>query len=60
ADIRKSGQSLCMIGRKGRLLALVVIVAAIAFVAFIRVSPWVAQDACLDGGGAWHGGKCVH
>jgi len=31
----------------------------VAAVAYIRFSPTVAQDTCLDGGGAWHAGQCV-
>lgn len=27
---------------------------------FVRLSPWVAQDVCLDGGGAWRNGVCEH
>lgn len=59
ADIRSSGNIVRMIGRKGRLLALLVLVAALALFAFVRLSPWVAQDACLDAGGAWHDGHCI-
>ncbi len=29
-------------------------------VAGVLVLPVVAQDTCLDGGGAWHEGRCVH
>jgi hypothetical protein len=34
--------------------------AIIAAVAFVRFSPLVAQDACLDSGGAWRDGQCQH
>lgn len=31
---------------------------AIGGIAYIRLSPAVAQDACLDGGGRWEAGRC--
>ncbi|MDX3927872.1 MAG: hypothetical protein QHC90_18940 [Shinella sp.] len=37
-----------------------IIVAVIALVALIRFSPFMAQDACLDAGGAWIERRCVH
>ena len=60
ADIPKLDQTFRMIGTRRRLLAFAFIAAVLATVAFVRCSPMVAQDACLDAGGAWHEGKCVH
>ncbi|MGK6317116.1 hypothetical protein [Neorhizobium sp. DT-125] len=35
-----------------------IIGAMIAFVAFIRFSAFLAQDACLDAGGVWLEDRC--
>lgn len=36
-----------------------VVLGLAALAAYIRFSPAVAQDACLDGGGAWRSGECI-
>jgi hypothetical protein len=33
---------------------------AIALAIVVGMAPFVAQDRCLDAGGAWQGGRCVH
>ena len=38
----------------------VVLLAGIGTIAFIWLPPFIAQDACLDSGGAWHDGRCQH
>jgi hypothetical protein len=35
-------------------------VAVLVAAAIVTFSPLVAQDRCLDGGGAWHEGRCDH
>ena len=45
--------------RRGILISSVILVALlVAIVLFIRYSPVVAQDTCLDGGGRWVEGRC--
>jgi hypothetical protein len=34
--------------------------AVLAVAAVLSFSPLIAQDKCLDRGGAWHDGRCVH
>jgi hypothetical protein len=42
-----------------RALMLAVLAAAVALAALVWIPPFVAQDRCLDGGGAWTDGRCV-
>jgi hypothetical protein len=46
--------------RFSQVLLAAVLLAGIGTIAFIWISPFVAQDACLDSGGAWNGGHCQH
>lgn len=41
-----------------RIVALVV-VGLLALLAYIRLSPILAQDSCLDGGGMWLDAQCI-
>jgi hypothetical protein len=43
-------------------IVVVAIIAALIMggIYWIRNSPTVAQDACLDGGGAWRDGTCAY
>jgi hypothetical protein len=34
--------------------------AMIVLVAYLWISSFLAQDACLDNGGAWKNGSCQH
>ena len=34
--------------------------AVLAAAAVVSFSPQIAQDKCLDSGGAWHEGRCAH
>ncbi len=45
-----------------RWIAVVVLALAVAALAALpRISTFLAQDACLDGGGAWtEAGACLH
>lgn len=45
---------------KRSLVAMALLLMLAALIAFIRLSPWMAQDVCLDSGGAWHDGNCAH
>lgn len=45
--------------RKRWIVVAAAAVAAIGSVAYIRFSPVVAQDACLDAGGSWREGQCI-
>ncbi|MBI1686024.1 hypothetical protein [Caulobacter hibisci] len=45
--------------RVGRWILAALAIAVLAGVAYIRWSPSVAQDVCLDGGGRWLDGACV-
>jgi hypothetical protein len=36
------------------------LVVGIGLIVYIWVLPFIAQDACLDGGGAWNDGQCRH
>lgn len=40
-------------------VGVLVLAGLLAVAAYIRLSPAIAQDACLDGGGAWRDGQCV-
>jgi hypothetical protein len=40
-------------------ILMVVFIVVVALLAFIWFSPFLAQDACLDGGGAWKDGQCL-
>lgn len=35
-------------------------VGVLVLATFLAFSPLVAQDRCLDSGGAWHEGRCAH
>jgi hypothetical protein len=35
-------------------------IGVLGFAAFLSASTLLAQDQCLDSGGAWRGGHCVH
>lgn len=49
-----------VLSRRAILLVLMVIlVVAAAGAAYIRWSPTIAQDVCLDGGGRWESGHCI-
>jgi hypothetical protein len=41
-----------------RLAALLILVALVAIALFL-LAPIIAQDKCLDSGGAWHHGHCL-
>ncbi len=41
------------------LAVLLVIVAILSGLAALWMGPFVAQDRCLDAGGAWRSGHCV-
>jgi hypothetical protein len=42
-----------------RAILAAMLITAITF-GFIWFSLFIAQDRCLDGGGAWMNGSCVH
>ncbi|MEH3143810.1 MAG: hypothetical protein PGN34_00255 [Methylobacterium frigidaeris] len=46
--------------RRRKVLLLGIVLAALVGIAGFRLRGWVAQDACLDAGGAWHDGACRH
>jgi len=45
-------------GARWVILIAVVVIGLLAAAAYVWLSPAIAQDACLDGGGAWHNGAC--
>jgi hypothetical protein len=38
---------------------LVLLVAVVALILFIRFSKFMEQDNCLDSGGRWQDGECI-
>jgi hypothetical protein len=45
--------------RKQVILTLLVL-ATIGMILAVRFSPFLDQDRCLDSGGAWIDGRCLH
>jgi hypothetical protein len=64
-DINAAGgvESRCYGSRMGRswkrMMLATTVAAALALVAAAWLAPFVAQDRCLDSGGAWENGRCL-
>ncbi len=43
-----------------KLALMILVLSIVALVMVIGFSSWIAQDKCLDSGGAWHDGRCSH